>query len=326
MNYILAIESSCDESAAAVLKDGSTLLSNVVATQIDMHKTYGGVVPEVASRAHMLSIRPAIEQAMQKARISYTDLSAVAVTYGPGLAGSLLVGVNVAKGIAASINKPLIAINHIEGHIYANWLSDNYPSFPALCLIISGGHTDLVLVKDHGQYLRLGGTVDDAAGEAFDKAARILGLPYPGGPSIEKAAQNGKSNYKLPRAWLKDTYNFSFSGLKSALARAVEEGKITNANDGAASFQEAVADVLIRKTIQAAKRFEIKSILVAGGVAANSAIREGLREQSQVPFFCPPINLCTDNAAFIAAAAYQKFLKEEYSDSYLDVCPGLKLA
>ncbi|MCL2474604.1 MAG: tRNA (adenosine(37)-N6)-threonylcarbamoyltransferase complex transferase subunit TsaD [Chloroflexi bacterium] len=325
MNYILAIESSCDETAAAVLKDGKELLSNIVATQIDIHKTYGGVVPEAASRAHLLSVRPVIEQAMQQAGINYQDLSAVAVTYGPGLAGSLLVGVNAAKGLAAGLGKPLIGVNHIEGHIYANWLLETEPLFPALCLIVSGGHTDLVLIKDHGLYQRLGGTLDDAAGEAFDKASRVLGLPYPGGPSIEKAAQNGKAFLKLPRAWLKNTYNFSFSGLKSAIVRAVQDGDIVNAQDGAASFQEAVCDVLIKKTLDAAQRYQVKNILLAGGVAANKALRHGFTNQSSVVVFRPPIKLCTDNAAFIAAAAYQKYLKEQFADNSLDVCPNLKL-
>jgi len=325
MNYILAIESSCDETAAAVLKNGKELLSNVVATQIDMHKTYGGVVPEAASRAHLLSIKPVIEQAMQQAAVDYQNLSALAVTYGPGLAGSLLVGVNAAKGLSAGLDKSLISVNHIEGHIYANWLLETEPQFPAICLIVSGGHTDLVLIKDHGFYKRLGGTLDDAAGEAFDKAARVLGLPYPGGPSIEQAAQNGKASFKLPRAWLKDTYNFSFSGLKSAITRAVQEGAITNAQDGAASFQEAVCDVLIKKTLGAAQKYQVKNILLAGGVAANKYLREGFTEQSPVPVFCPPIKLCTDNAAFIAAAAYQKYLKGQFADNSLDVCPNLKL-
>lgn len=325
MNYILAIESSCDESAAAVLKDGCHLLSNIISTQIEMHRKYGGVVPEVASRAHLLAMRPVIEEAMAEAKISYTDLSAVAVTYGPGLAGSLLVGVNIAKGIAAASHKPLIGINHLEGHIYANWLLEIQPQFPAVCLVISGGHTDLILIKDHGQYIRLGGTIDDAVGEAFDKAARILGLPYPGGPSIQKAAENGQSYFRLPRAWLKDTYNFSFSGLKSAVSRAVEEKQITNAADGAASFQEAVADVLVKKTLHAAQKYGAKNILLAGGVAANLVIRQEFQKQSSVPIFCPPVKLCTDNAASIATAAYQKFRQGQFTDHSLDVCPSLKL-
>ena len=325
MNYILAIESSCDESGAAILKDGKELISNIVSSQIEMHKIYGGVVPEVASRAHLTNLRPVIEEALCQVNLDYGDLSAVGVTYGPGLAGSLLVGVNMAKGISSAVGKPLIGINHIEGHIYANWLMPDEPQFPALCLIVSGGHTDLVLVTDHGCYQRLGGTVDDAAGEAFDKAARILGLPYPGGPSIQKAAQNGEVNFKLPRAWLKGTYNFSFSGLKSALGRAVEEGQIISAFNGAAAFQEAVVEVLVSKTIQAAHQYRVKNILLAGGVAANAALRRELEKHSPVKLFCPPISLCTDNAAFIAAAAYQKYIRGKFDSSALDVCPNLRL-
>jgi len=264
MTLILGIETSCDETAAAVVEDGQSILSNVVASQIELHRRYGGVFPEVASRQHVLSITPVVEEAMGEARVSWDDLEAVAVTYGPGLAGSLLVGVNAAKGIALGCGLPLLGINHIEAHIYANWLSPLHPPaplnppnfggkgggsivFPVLCLVVSGGHTELILMSGHGQYQRLGGTLDDAAGEAFDKVGRLLGLEYPGGPAIEQAAQFGDPTaFDLPRAWLGDSYDFSFSGLKTAVLRIVKaHRRQLPVVDLAASFQAAVVDVLV---------------------------------------------------------------------------------
>ena len=274
---ILGIETSCDETAAAVVEDGARILSNQIASQVEIHARYGGIVPEVASRQHILAIIPILKQAMTEAKVTWSDLDGIAVTVGPGLAGSLLVGVNVAKAITLAHGLSLTGVNHLEGHIYANWLVehslDSAPLFPLVCLIVSGGHSDLVLMKGHRDYVVLGRTRDDAAGEAFDKAARILGLGYPGGPAIERAAREGTASIQLPRAWLKGTSDFSFSGVKTALLRLVEEGKVPSKADGAASFQEAVVDVLVTKTVDAAKEHRVKQILLAGGVASNSLLR-----------------------------------------------------
>jgi N6-L-threonylcarbamoyladenine synthase len=339
MTLILGIETSCDETAAAVVEDGQRILSNVVASQIDIHRRYGGVFPEVASRQHILSITPVIEEAMGEARVSWDDLEVVAVTYGPGLAGSLLVGVNAAKGIALGCGLPLLGINHIEAHIYANWLAP--PSsppmggkeggasivFPALCLVVSGGHTELMLMSGHGQYQRLGGTLDDAAGEAFDKVGRLLGLDYPGGPAIEQAAQYGDpAVFDLPRAWLGDSYDFSFSGLKTAVLRIVKaHGRQVSVVDLAASFQAAIVGVLVEKTKRAAQEYRVEQILLAGGVAANKLLRQEMAERSDLPVLYPPISLCTDNAAMVAAAAYFRYQAGYRSGWDLDVIPNLKL-
>jgi len=330
MARILGIETSCDETAAAVVEDGRRVLSNVVASQIDIHRRYGGVFPEVASRQHVLSILPVIEEAM--AGLSWDELDAIAVTYGPGLAGSLLVGVNTAKGLALGRGLPLLGINHIEAHIYANWLTGNEVAFPALCLVVSGGHTELILMSDHGQYRRLGGTIDDAAGEAFDKVGRLLGLEYPGGPAIERVAQYGDPTaFKLPRAWLGNSYDFSFSGLKTAVLRIVKkyesEGKLQRLPlaDLAASFQAAVVDVLVEKARRAAQECGARQILLAGGVAANKTLRRQMAQRSALPVLCPPISLCTDNAAMVASAAYFRFRAGYRSGWDLDVIPNLKL-
>ena len=323
---ILGVETSCDETAAAVVEDGVKILSNTIASQIEIHARYGGIVPEVASRQHLLAIIPVIEQAMAEAGVGFSDLDGIAVTIGPGLAGSLLVGVNVAKAIALACRLPITGVNHIEGHIYANWLSDEAHSFPVICLIVSGGHSDLVLMKDHGDYRLLGRTRDDAAGEAFDKAARILGLGYPGGPAIEQSAQKGTATIPLPRAWMKGTYDFSFSGLKTALLRLVEAGKISSVADAAASFQQAVADVLVGKTITAAREHRVRQILLAGGVAANNLLRQHLTEASPIPVLVPAPILCTDNAAIIAACGYYRFKAGKIDDMNLDVIPSLRIA
>jgi len=284
---ILGIETSCDETAAAVVEDGARILSNQIASQVEIHARYGGVVPEVASRQHLLAIIPVIDRAMNEANTSFNELDGIAVTVGPGLAGSLLVGLNIAKAIALAHDRPLIGVNHLEGHIYANWLpspdDQDVPAFPSVCLIVSGGHSDLVLIKGHGDYTLLGRTRDDAAGEAFDKAARILDLGYPGGPAIQQAAGEGTATIPLPRAWLEGTSDFSFSGIKTALLRLVEAGKIVSKKDAAASFQEAVVAVLVTKTIRAAREYRTRQILLAGGVAANQLLRERLRQNSPVP-------------------------------------------
>ncbi len=334
---VLGIESSCDETAAAVVEDGRTILSNIVASQIDIHARYGGVVPEVASRQHILAIIPVVDSALNGAKLKWRDIDGIAVTYGPGLAGSLLVGVNTAKALALARQIAVIGVNHLEAHIYANWLIyppvssvEDHDIFPCLCLIVSGGHSDLVLMKVHGQFERLGRTRDDAAGEAFDKAARILGLGYPGGPAIEKSASTGTPSYVLPRAWLRDNYDFSFSGLKTALWHLVQREKIAPGNhkvaDVAASFQDAIVDVLVNKTIKAARELGVRQILLSGGVSANSALRNSIIKSSSIPVRVPPARFCTDNAAMVAACGYYHFLDGEVSGYNLDVVPGLSFA
>jgi len=323
---ILGIESSCDETAAAVIEDGHLILSNEISSQVELHARYGGVVPEVASRQHLLSIIPIIEQALAKSGTQWEDIDGIAVTNGPGLAGSLLVGVSVAKTIAYARRIKLIGINHLEGHIYANWLSDVQPQFPLVCLIVSGGHTDLILMTDHGKYQLLGRSRDDAAGEAFDKAARILGLGYPGGPAIDKAAQGGTPCLALPYSWMTGTHDFSFSGIKTALYRLVEEGKIENILDAAASFQHTIVTILAEKTIAAGIQFHAKQILISGGVAANRMLRQLMTQKSTIPVMYPPPILCTDNAAMIAACGYYRIINGFESDLDMDVIPSLKLA
>ncbi len=322
---ILGIETSCDETAAAVVEDGVRILSIQIASQVEIHARYGGIVPEVASRQHILAVIPILEQAMAEAEVAWSDLNGIAVTNGPGLAGSLLVGTNVAKSIALARGLPITGVNHLEGHIYANWLNDAPPCFPLLCLIVSGGHSDLVLMKGHGDYVLLGRTRDDAAGEAFDKAARILGLGYPGGPAIEKAAKAGSPVVQLPRAWLKGTNDFSFSGVKTSLLRLVEGGNVSSVADAAASFQEAVIDVLVAKTVEAAKERRAGQILLAGGVASNGLLRRRLVESSPIPVLIPEPVLCTDNAAMIAACGYFRLQQGKLDGLDLDVIPSLKL-
>ncbi len=325
MVKILGIESSCDETAAAVVEDGVRILSNEVASQVDIHARYGGVVPEVASRQHLLSIIPVISQALDKAGTGWTGIDGIAVTNGPGLAGALLVGVNLAKGLSMARALPLVGVNHLESHIYANWLGAERPQFPLLCLIVSGGHTDLVLMRGHGRYVLLGATRDDAAGEAFDKAARILGLGYPGGPAVDRASEGGSSSVDLPRSWLPDTFDFSFSGIKTALYRLVEKGSDAPVPDLAASFQNAVVEVLVKKTLDAARTHRVRQILLSGGVAANRSLRRRLSEASPVPVLLPAPALCTDNAAMVAAAGYFR-LASGFSDGLdMDVIPNLKL-
>src|SRR3989440_2566862 len=393
---ILGIESSCDETGAAIVKDGRLLLSNVVASQIEIHNRYGGVVPEVASRQQLASIIPVIETALEQAGCNWENIDAIAATYGPGLAGSLLVGLTVGKTLALAHNLPFLGVNHLEAHIYANWLCkgkvavrqasdedrwdyrEGDPVFPLIYLVISGAHSELVLVRGHGQYELLGRTRDDAAGEAFDKVARILGLGYPGGPSIQNAAQRAeeallqqkkpvelaRNAYRLPRAWLRGTYDFSFSGLKTAMLHLAEgvasnqhlpqtpggaQNRIgeskhrsqytrmgmqaaqkgpTNVPMLAASFQEAVVDVLAVKTRLAAQEYHVKQVVLAGGVAANLSLRARLEQELyplRIRLSYPPIEFCTDNAAMIASAAFFHLLRGEQHGLDLDVQPGLSL-
>jgi len=335
---ILGIESSCDETAAAVIENGRALLSNVVASQIDMHAKYGGVFPEMASRQHILTIYAVLEQALQQAHLTISDIDAIAVTVGPGLAGSLVVGVNAAKGLALSQNIPLVSVNHLEGHIYSAWVypadapePPPPPQYPLMVLLVSGGHSELNLVTDHLKYKRLGSTLDDAAGEAFDKVARLIGLPYPGGPSIQKAAVNGSPRaFAFPRAKLDGTWDFSFSGLKTAVLRVVKEleksGRPLPVDDIAASFQAAVVDVLVSKTIKAAHAYHVKAILVAGGVSANRALRETFLAQTEFPVHIPALTYCTDNAAMIASAGYFRFINGQRDTLEMDVLPTYPLS
>jgi len=347
---ILAIETSCDETSAAVVEDGWRMLSNAIASQVEIHARYGGVVPEIASRQHLLQITPVIQRAMEQAGTAWDGLDALAVTAGPGLAGALLVGVNAAKAIALARGLPLIGINHLEAHIYANWLSPKIgaeaerpegPPFPALVLIVSGGHTDLVLMRGHGEYAILGRTRDDAAGEAFDKAARVLGLGYPGGPIVQKTAEAAAEPLPMPRAWIRGSHDFSFSGLKTHVLHVAQEVGLYPAPDGfkgsaeergrlvaniAAGFQEAVVDVLVEKTVEAALAHGAHCVLLAGGVAANGPLRQRLTERSPVRVVIPRPVLCTDNAAMIASCGYHRLLRGERSGLELDVQPNWRMA
>lgn len=334
---ILGIETSCDETAAAVVENGRVILSNSVASQAELHAKFGGVFPEVASRQHILTIHPIITSAMQEAHLTLSGIDAIAVTRGPGLPGSLVVGMNAAKGLVLGAGLPIIGVNHLEAHVYSAWLhrSDqtppDEPKFPLLALIVSGGHTELVLMNGHLDYQRLGGTLDDAAGEAFDKVARLLGLGYPGGPAIQQAAQEGNVRaFSFPRAWLEGSWNFSFSGLKTAVLREVRRleasGMTLPVNDLAASFQNAVVDVLVGKAIAAIKEFDAKEILIAGGVSANQMLREMVEEKAPVPVSIPPIYLCTDNAAMIAGAGYYRFIQGQRDPLDMDVLPNWPLS
>lgn len=340
---ILGIESSCDETAASVVQDGRILLSNVINSQIDIHTVYGGVVPEVAARSHIEVINPVINQALTEASLTWNDIDAIAVTYAPGLIGSLLVGTLAARTLAILKNKPLYPVHHVEAHVYANFLNKTAPAFPILALIVSGGHCQLVLFRDHGDYELLGQTQDDAVGEAFDKVAKIIGLPYPGGPSISNAAINGNPKaYQLPKAKLSGQYDFSFSGLKTAVLRAVQRevgvditfpstnlaGLLNDAQraDFAASFQRIAVETLVDKTKKAFYDFIPNSVIIAGGVAANTELRRILSEQIPLDIQYAPAKLCTDNAAMIATLGYYYAQKKQPINPFdLEVVPSLSM-
>ncbi len=330
---ILGIETSCDETAAAVVENGRIILSSAVASQEELHARFGGIFPEVASRQHILSIYPIIEQALKDAHLRLEDLDGVAVTQGPGLPGSLVVGLNAAKGLVVGTNLPLLGINHLEGHLYSAWLHREgdppqpTPTFPLLALIVSGGHTELILMTAHLSYQRLGGTLDDAAGEAFDKVARLLDLGFPGGPAIQKFAEEGNPEaFDFPRAWLDGSWDFSFSGLKTAVLRTVEalegEQNALPAADLAASFQRAVVEVLVGKSLKAAEEFQVSDILVAGGVSANKELREAFLDQDRFNVHIPPLYLCTDNAAMIAGAGCFRYCAGQRDSLDMDAVPN----
>ncbi|WP_226671309.1 tRNA (adenosine(37)-N6)-threonylcarbamoyltransferase complex transferase subunit TsaD [Metabacillus litoralis] len=331
--YVMGIETSCDETAAAIIKNGREIVANVVASQIESHKRFGGVVPEIASRHHVEQLTIVFDEAMKEAQLGFENLSAIAVTEGPGLVGALLTGVNAAKALAFAHNIPLVGVHHIAGHIYANRLIKEL-EFPLLALVVSGGHTELVYMQDHGSFEVIGETLDDAAGEAYDKVARTLGLPYPGGPHIDRLAHEGTPSIDLPRAWLGEgSFDFSFSGLKSAvintLHNAKQKGIELDPKDIAASFQESVIDVLVTKTGHAVDKYKVKQLLVAGGVAANKGLRTALEKEFStregLELIIPPLSLCTDNAAMIAAAGSVSFNKGVRSDLALNANPGLEL-
>lgn len=337
---ILGIETSCDETAAGVVEDGRKLLSNVISSQAELHSPHGGVVPEVASRQHVRDLVPVLEQAASYSGLGLEDIDAIAVTYGPGLAGSLITGVNSAKAIAYSLGIPLIGVNHLEGHIYASWLAkanlEEDPGFPLACLVASGGHTDLLLMEGHGKYKLVGRTRDDAAGEAFDKAARILGLGFPGGPEIQRVSEGARGDEQLPRAWMKDTLDFSFSGIKTALLHmAQDRGIYPSPEDGidqermvrelASAFQESVVDVISAKLVEMAAKYKVKGLVLGGGVTANARLREEIVKRSPLPVIIPPPILCTDNGAMIAACGYFQYQRGEETGMGIDVSPGLPL-
>ncbi|MCC9090173.1 MULTISPECIES: tRNA (adenosine(37)-N6)-threonylcarbamoyltransferase complex transferase subunit TsaD [Bacillus] len=331
--FILGIETSCDETAASIVKNGKEIVANVVASQIESHKRFGGVVPEIASRHHVEQVTIVLEEVMAQANMSFKDLDAIAVTEGPGLVGALLIGVNAAKALSFAHQIPLVGVHHIAGHIYANQLVGEL-LFPCLALVVSGGHTELVLMKEHGAFEVIGETLDDAAGEAYDKVARTMGLPYPGGPHIDRLAHEGEPMVKLPRAWLEEgSYHFSFSGLKSAvintLHNASQKGETIAPENLAASFQESVIEVLVVKTLKAAEAYGVKQVVLAGGVAANKGLREALTSAftklPEVSVTIPPLSLCTDNAAMIAAAGTIAFEKGIRGDMAMNGQPGLPL-
>jgi N6-L-threonylcarbamoyladenine synthase len=331
--FIMGIETSCDETAVAIIKNGKEIIANVVASQIESHKRFGGVVPEIASRHHVEQMTIVFEEAMSQANLTFADLDAIAVTEGPGLVGALLIGVNAAKAISFAHQIPLVAVHHIAGHIYANRLVKEM-DFPLLSLVVSGGHTEIVFMKEHGHFQVIGETRDDAAGEAYDKVARTLNLPYPGGPHIDRLAHEGEPTIDLPRAWLEEgSYDFSFSGLKSSVINTVhnltQRGETVAPENLAASFQQSVIDVLVTKTVRATKEYQVKQVLLAGGVAANRGLRKALEEAFYelpgVDLVIPPLSLCTDNAAMIAAAGTVLFEKGQRAGMDLNANPGLDL-
>ena len=326
--YTLGIESSCDETSVAVVKNGREVLSNVIHSQIDIHKQFGGVVPEIASRNHVEAISAVTKEALEQANISYEEISAICPTYGPGLVGALLVGVAYAKALAYALSKPLVGVNHIEGHIAANYITHKDLQPPFLCLVISGGHTHLVHIKDYTEFEILAHTRDDAIGEAFDKVARVIGLPYPGGPKIDKLAKEGKVNIPLPHTYFDNSLDFSFSGIKTAILNLHHKNPDINKADLCASFEQTVIDMLLTNTQKALQKLQIKKLAIAGGVSANFLIRESFSKMGQeegVEVYYPEFSLCTDNAAMIASAGYYHFIQGETSDLSLNAIPNLKI-
>lgn len=329
--YIFAIETSCDETSASIIKNGTEELSTVILSQIDIHKNYGGVVPEIASRNHTDCITMVFEECLKKANLTFNDIDAIAVTYGPGLNGALLIGIEAAKALAFATNLPLIPVNHMAGHIYANKFVGTF-KFPLIALVVSGGHTELIYMDKEYSFKKIGGTLDDSIGEAYDKVARVVGIPYPGGPLMDKLAHVGKHSYNLPTPKDDDTYDFSFSGIKSAVINLVhnekQRGNEINKEDLATSFQETVVDILVKKTKKAIKEYNVKQLLVAGGVSANSSLRESLNNMCKelgVELLKPDIKYCTDNAAMIGAAAYYAYIRGDRADFSLNPDPGLDL-
>lgn len=330
--YILGIETSCDETSASIVKNGCEEIATVVLSQIDIHKDFGGVVPEIASRHHVKNITMVIEECLEKANMKIEDIDAVAVTYGPGLVGSLLIGVEAAKTLAYVNRKPLVPVNHMSGHIYANELVKPL-QFPLIALVISGGHTELIYMKDHYQFEKIGGTLDDAVGECYDKVARVIGVPYPGGPTIDKWAHEGEDTYELPLPLNDNSYDFSFSGLKSAVINLVhneeQRSNEIRKKDLATSFQNTVVEIITKKTMKAIKDYQVKNLIVAGGVAANKGIREKLTElceKENIEYSFPNIKYCTDNAAMIAASGYHAYLLGDKADLTLNPKSSLELS
>lgn len=329
--YIFAIETSCDETSCSIIKNGKEEITTVVLSQIDIHKNFGGVVPEIASRNHTGAITMVFEECLKKAKMLMNDIDAIAVTYGPGLNGALLIGVEAAKALALATNKPLIPVNHMAGHIYANKFVGEF-RFPLLCLVVSGGHTEIVYMDKEYSFKRIGSTLDDSVGEAYDKVARVIGIPYPGGPLMDKMASEGKHSYNLPTPKDDSSYDFSFSGIKSAVINLVhnekQRGNEINKEDLATSFQETVIGILVKKTKKAIKEYNVKQLLVAGGVSANSGLRHALDEacnELNIELLKPEIKYCTDNAAMIGAAAYYAYLRGDRADFSLNPEPGLDL-
>lgn len=323
----LAIESSCDETSVAIVKNGRDVLSNIIATQIDIHKKYGGVVPEIASRNHVENITYVVKEAIEKAGIKLEDVDMIGCTYGPGLVGALLVGLSTAKAMAYALNKPLVGVHHIEGHIAANYITHKELTPPYLCLVVSGGHSHLVYVEDYTKFNVLGKTRDDAVGEAFDKVSRAVGLGYPGGPIIDKMAKEGKPTYKLPRTHF-ENLDFSFSGVKTAVLNLINKEKDLNVNDLCASFEEAVTDVLVENVLRAVDELHVSKVAIAGGVSANSYLRDRMQKiasMHNLKIYYPELILCTDNAAMIGAAAYYNFLAGKVSNLDLNAVPNLKI-
>ena len=322
--YILGIESSCDEMSASIIKNGNEEIKTIVLSQMDIHKKYGGVVPEIASRCHIESATMVLEELFSDTDLTMSDITAIAVTYGPGLIGSLLVGLQIAKTLSFVFNKPLVPVHHIAGHIYANNLVEEM-TFPLISLVVSGGHTDIIYMKNHFEFEKIGGTLDDAVGECYDKVARVIGLNYPGGPLVDKLAHTGNDTYKLPLPLDDDTYNFSFSGLKSAVINLVhkeeQRGNIINKEDLATSFQNTVVEIITKKTMKALKEYNVNALIMSGGVAANKGLREKfdiLCKENNIKFTVPPIKYCTDNAAMIATAGYFAYKKGLRSDMSLN--------